>query len=374
MSDEFFKKAFGDSEPTDIGSGWISGVSSVFLGMLGLGGVLCLRYPEFLTLPQAREHYPILIMRMLIQSMIAAAVTLGGISAILRQRKVLAVTGVALALIAALLGGGNAPMPEQVTTTIGLGFDWFLLDLFVMTIVFVPVERFWPLHPGQSTFRPEWTTDGAYFLITHLPAQLLTFLMIIPAVETTRFLAIPRLQALVGGLPFVAQLVAAIFVADFAQYWVHRMFHTVPFLWRFHAVHHSIKTLDWIAGSRSHMVDIVLTRGLIMIPLQLCGFSQATLAGYLVFVSFHATWSHTDFAPRFKWLEDYVVTVRYHHWHHAAHPEAVDVNFAIHFPLIDRLFGTRHFPKDQWPRRYGLIHDDMPAGWTAQFAYPFVGR
>ena len=45
------------------------------------------------------------------------------------------------------------------------------------------------------------------------------------------------------------------------------------------------------------------------------------------------------------------MTVRYHHWHHAAHPEAVDVNFAIHFPFIDRLFGTYHLPKDAWPQR-----------------------
>jgi len=39
MSDAFFDKLFGDSEPTHLGSGWVSGVSSVFFGMLGLGGV-----------------------------------------------------------------------------------------------------------------------------------------------------------------------------------------------------------------------------------------------------------------------------------------------------------------------------------------------
>jgi sterol desaturase/sphingolipid hydroxylase (fatty acid hydroxylase superfamily) len=374
MSDAFFEKLFGDSEPTHLGSGWVSGVSSVFLGMLGLGGALCLHFPALLTLPDARAHYPMTIIRLLIQGTIVSALVLGAISAMLRQRKVLALTGVALGLTAALLGGGSTALPEEVTSKVGLGFDWFLLDLLVMTIVFVPVERFWPLHPQQKTFRPEWTTDYFYFVATHLPAQLITFVMLIPATAALKWLAIPSLIQTVGSLPFVVQLPLAIVVADLAQYATHRLFHKIPFLWRFHAIHHSIQTMDWVAGSRSHFVDILLTRSLILIPMTLCGFSQNAMAGYLVFVSFHATFCHTDFGPRPIWLEPYFVTVRYHHWHHAAHPEAADVNFAIHWPFIDRLFGTYYLPKDVWPQRYGLINSRVPSGFFAQFIAPFARK
>jgi lathosterol oxidase len=278
---------------------------------------------------------------------------------------------VTLGLAAALLGGGSAPLPEEVASKVGIGFDWFLLDLLVMTIVFVPLERIWPLHPQQSTFRPEWTTDTFYFVATHLPAQLITFAMLLPATFASKWLAIPVLMKTIGSLPFIVQLPMTIVVADFAQYATHRAFHKIPFLWRFHAIHHSIQTMDWIAGSRSHFVDILLTRGLILIPMTLLGFSQSAMAGYLVFVSFHATFCHTDFRPRPIWLEPYFVTVRYHHWHHAAHPEAADVNFAIHLPFIDRLFGTFYLPKDAWPERYGLIGSSVPAGFFAQFLAPF---
>jgi len=371
MSDAFFKKVFGDSEPTNVGSGWISGVLGVFFGLLGFGGALCLHFPALLTLPDARAHYPIAIMRLLIQGTIAAAFVCSALSAILRQRKVLALTGGLLAAAAALLGGGSTPLPNEVGSHYGIGFDWFLLDLLVMTLVFVPVERFWPLHPNQKTFRPQWTTDAFYFVATHLPAQLLTFLMVAPALLLTKWLAIPPLQHFVQRWPYLVQLIAAIFVADLCQYCVHRMFHTVPFLWRFHAIHHSIETLDWIAGSRSHFFDIVITRGLIMIPMMMVGFPQSVLAGYLVFVSFHATFCHTDFRPDAHWLERYVVTVRYHHWHHAADKNAVDVNFAIHLPFLDRLFGTHYLPKTAWPERYGLIDDSLPPGFFAQLLAPF---
>jgi lathosterol oxidase len=175
-------------------------------------------------------------------------------------------------------------------------------------------------------------------------------------------------------LPFLVQFPLAIVVADLSQYVTHRAFHKIPLLWRFHAIHHSIKTMDWVAGSRSHFVDILVTRGLILIPMTLLGFSQSVLAAYLVFVSFHATFSHTDFRPRVKWLEPYFVTVRYHHWHHAAHREAADVNFAIHFPFIDRLFGTQYLPEDAWPERYGLIGATVPNGFFRQFIAPFKAR
>jgi len=102
VSDAFFKRVFGDSEPTHLGSGWVSGVASVFFGMLGVGGVLVLLFPSVLTLPEARALYPIHIMRVIIQATIAAALVLGAISAILRQRRVLGLTGAALGLIAVL--------------------------------------------------------------------------------------------------------------------------------------------------------------------------------------------------------------------------------------------------------------------------------
>ena len=84
MSDAFFQKLFGDSQPTHLGTGWISGVASVFFGMLGVGGVLVLLFPAALTLPEARALYPVDIMRVIIQATIAAALVLGAISAILR--------------------------------------------------------------------------------------------------------------------------------------------------------------------------------------------------------------------------------------------------------------------------------------------------
>ena len=181
----------------------------------------------------------------------------------------------------------------------------------------------------------------------------------------------PAVQDFVRSAPVPVQFVAIVVVSDFVQYWVHRACHTVPLLWRFHAIHHSATAMDWLAGSRLHTVDAVLTRALIYLPLFLLGFDAGAIGAYLVFVAAQATFVHANVRWRLSWLEPWLATPRFHHWHHADAPP--DVNFAVHLPVFDRLFGTWHLPSGEWPQRYGLAGGAMaPRGFWRQFATPFV--
>jgi sterol desaturase/sphingolipid hydroxylase (fatty acid hydroxylase superfamily) len=203
-----------------------------------------------------------------------------------------------------------------------------------------------------------------YFMSTHLPIQILSFMVLLPATLATKYLGIPVLQHSIARLPWVLQFFLAVLVADIAEYFIHLALHKVPFLWRFHAVHHSSKALDWIAGSRSHFVDDTLVRGFILVPMML-GFSQGIIFAYLIFVTLHATWTHCNFRLNAKWLEQFLVMPRYHHWHHTSQKEGIDKNFAIHFPWIDKLFGTYYYP-DNWPERYGLDGEEIAPNFMGQ--------
>ena len=368
--DRWLERAFGDAESGRLGTGWLSGTASVFLGALGLGAVLVLWFPQWLSTERFRSLYPLPALRGLIQGVIALAFLAGVVSLFLRRRKVLGTTGCTLAATAALLGGGRVALPESVTAGPSLGLDWFLLNLFVLALLFVPLERVFPRQPEQGTFRLGWTTDAVHFGLSHLLVQVLSFLILVPAVTVTSVLEPHGLQAVVRAQPLWLQIPAAILVADLAQYAVHRTFHQVPLLWRFHAVHHSSRDLDWLAGSRLHVVDAVVTRGLVLVPLQLLGFSEAALYAYLVFVSFHAVFIHANVRFRLTALEPFLVTPRFHHWHHAAADEARDKNFAVHLPWLDRLFGTAYFPPGQWPPQYGIAGNPVPESYLAQLVYP----
>src|ERR1700751_5353260 len=243
---------FGDAESTGFGSGWWSGVLSAFFGFLSFGGVLCLHFPQLLSSPELRPHYPMHTMRVLIQCLIVAAIFFGVISSILRKKKILALTGMLLAIAATALGGSSVPINETPRGGLAIGLDWFLLDMFLMGLIYVALERIWPQYPKQGTFRNQWTLDVVYFMSTHLPIQILSFLVLLPATQATKYLGVPALQGFIAQMPWLLQFFLAVVVADIAEYFIHLALHKAPFLWRFHAVHHSSKALDWIAGSPAH--------------------------------------------------------------------------------------------------------------------------
>ncbi len=372
MLEQKINEFFGDAESTGFGTGWWSGILAAFFGFLALGGVLCLHYPQFLTSAEFRPFYSLHAIRLLIQFLILAAVAFGVISSLLRKKKTLALTGMLLAVAATAWGGSSVQINGNQLNGITIGTDWFLLDLLLMALIYVPLERIWPRYPEQGTFRKGWTQDVVYFMSTHLPIQILSFLVLLPATQATKYLGVPALQALIARMPWVLQFCLAVVVADVAEYFIHLALHKVPFLWRFHAIHHSSKALDWIAGSRSHFVDDTLVRGFILVPLML-GFSQSIILAYLVFVTLHATWTHCNFGPNAKWLEKFLVMPRYHHWHHTSQKEGIDKNFAIHFPWIDRIFGTYYYP-DRWPELYGLDGQEISPSFLGQTIEPFVGK
>ena len=370
MIEERINQFFGDAESTGFGSGWWSGILSAFFGSLSFGAVLCLHFPQLLTSPEMRAYYPMHVMRISIECLIVAAVVFGIISSIVRKKKTLAFTGMLLATAATALGGSTVQISQPLRDGPAIGLDWFLLDMLLMAIIYVPLERLWPQYPEQGTFRKEWTIDVIYFMSTHLPIQILSFLVLLPATQAVKYLGVPALQHLIARLPWLLQFFSAVVVADVAEYFIHLALHKVPFLWRFHSVHHSSKALDWIAGSRSHFVDDTLVRGFILAPLML-GFSQSILLAYLIFVTLHATWTHCNFGPNAKWLEEFLVMPRYHHWHHTSQKEGIDKNFAIHFPWIDRIFGTYFYPA-HWPERYGLDGEELAPGFLGQTIAPFT--
>jgi sterol desaturase/sphingolipid hydroxylase (fatty acid hydroxylase superfamily) len=203
--------------------------------------------------------------------------------------------------------------------------------------------------------------------------QVITLLTMKPAMVFFQWAIDPGVQEWVRGRSAIAQFVGILVLADLTQYWVHRAFHAVPSLWRFHQIHHSAETMDWLAGSRLHLVDVAATRGLTYVPIYVLGFAEAPLFAYAVFVSIQATFIHANVRFRFGVLRWLVATPQFHHWHHGAEHEAVDKNFAVHLPVLDAIFGTFYLPKHRWPRAYGLANgESVPGGYLRQLVRPFT--
>ncbi|HXI72679.1 MAG TPA: sterol desaturase family protein [Verrucomicrobiae bacterium] len=353
------------------GSGWISGVLGLVLGIAGLLLVISLWAPGVFALPETQPLRSNPWFRVGLHVLLLAAFGLSALSLALRKDRTLGTCGVAVTLLAALIGGSQvtAAVPEQAPLFFGL--DFFVLRILFTGFLFIPLERIFSHRDEQPVFREEWREDLFYYLVSSLMVQVLTFLTFAPAKSILALATLTDVRAWVGSLPFVVQLVAIMFLTDLVQYWVHRAFHRIPWLWKFHAVHHSARSMDWMAGARMHFLEILALRSTTVIPMFVLGFSVGAMNTYILVVYLYSTFVHANLNWRFPLTEKLLVTPRFHHWHHGIEREAVDVNFAIHFPLFDRLFGTYHLPKDKWPSGYGLEGHPVPLGYWAQFKYPF---
>ena len=268
------------------------------------------------------------------------------------------------------------------STCLPFAFDLikFGNGLILLAVLLVPLERLFALRP-QRALRPGVGTDiGYYFLTSLLPNRLLAWPLALLAVGLAQL-------APAGPFPWLAaqplwlRLPAALLVAELGFYWGHRWMHEVAWLWRFHAIHHSAKQMDWLVNSRAHPLDLLFMRLCGYVPLYLLGLARPG-AGRLDWVpllvalvgSMWGYFIHANLRWRLGWLEQLVSTPAFHHWHHDnTGPAHRHQNYAPMLPWLDRLFGTYHVDRDGWPAAYG-IDESMEADLPGQLLHPFKRR
>jgi sterol desaturase/sphingolipid hydroxylase (fatty acid hydroxylase superfamily) len=361
-------------EARGFGTGWFAGFFALLLAVVGLCFVAALRWPDWMATPELARVLATSTFRVVVHATLLGAYALALLSLLLRPRKVLGMTALVIALGATILGGASVQPREMHDWGIFFGVDFFAVNLVATGLMFAPLERMLPHRGRQRLFRTEWREDLFYFLVSSMLVQLITFLALAPSSYLNAHgTALAGIRAAVSGLPWIVQFGLAMLLTDLAQYWFHRTFHRLPFLWGFHAVHHSATSMDWLAGGRMHFIEIVLLRGVTSLPLLTLGFLPSVMQAYIGMVYVYSSLVHANLRGDFDRLGRWIVVPRFHHWHHALEIEGYDKNFAIHFPWIDRIFGTYYFPAGKWPQAYG-VPEEVPSGYWAQMRYPFVRK
>jgi len=356
------------------GSGLVTGVLSLSLGFLCLLGVLAFHFPEYLTTPELRKSYNVDVMRTIMFIAMVAAGALSLINVLFNRSRWLSAFAFLLVALTAVLGGHKVPVNDFADNTPYIGLDWFILDLLGSSLIFIFIEKLFALRKEQPVFRPEWQTDLHHFILNHMVVGFVLLVTNLMVHRLFGWAAKDGIQAWVRDLPFVVAVLLIVLVADLVQYWAHRAYHEVPLLWRLHAVHHSAKSMDWLAGSRQHILELLITRILILAPIYVLGFSKEVIDTYIVIVGFQAVFNHANVSVRLGPLRYVIVTPNFHHWHHSQDQEALDRNYSAHFAFIDYLFGTAVKSTKLWPERYGVLGDYVPNGFFKQVKFPFTWK
>ena len=245
-------------------------------------------------------------------------------------------------------------------------------NIATAAFIFLPLERLLPRNRTQGIFRQKWSMDLVYTVLGGIISTAGTIVTIIAGVFCFSHMVPEGVKTFIVSQNLILQVIAIAFIADLWYYYAHRLFHRMPALWKFHAIHHSIEDMDWLAAHRVHPVDQILTTGVsLMIPIVL-GFSTPAFAAYGILRRWHSLLKHSNVNFGFGWLNKIFVSPTFHHWHHANQIEAHDKNFAGMFSVIDRAFGTAIDNEEKGPDVYG-VDDPLPNSFSAQMIAPFKG-
>lgn len=246
-----------------------------------------------------------------------------------------------------------------------------LLFLLAAAVVFIALERLLPLHPRQKTLRPGWRVDVMHVFLSGTVIRLGATLLVIGASLMSLSVVPDAVRDAVRAQPDWLEFIEVLLLSDLFFYAAHRLCHAVPVLWRFHAVHHSSETMDWLATYRVHPVDQIFNSAIIALPAVVLGFSPAALLLYALVYRIHAPLLHSNVGLDLGPLGRILTSPRFHHWHHADHVEAHDRNFAGQLSVFDRLFGTHHeAARGALPARYG-VGGAVPETYVGQLLQPF---
>ena len=237
------------------------------------------------------------------------------------------------------------------------------------------LARLWPCNPGQRSFLSgSIATDlvyGAFGVLYAglVPVGVALAVGLVAGPDTPR--ALVEVRAGYGwlvSLPLWLEVLLLLSATDFAQYWLHRLFHGRA-LWGFHEIHHGVEEVNWTTAFRFHPVNYLLYSTSLAIAARLAGFSPVAflLAAPITFIS--AAIAHANLNWTFGPLRYVIASPVFHRWHHTDAPATRERNFAPMFPIWDLLFGTFHMPAGERPSEYGV--PGAPRGIPAQLWRPF---
>jgi sterol desaturase/sphingolipid hydroxylase (fatty acid hydroxylase superfamily) len=237
---------------------------------------------------------------------------------------------------------------------------------------------------GVATKRPmksapprELVTDFVYWVFSPafrvISSVMVAFVLLLVALLLGRHDA-PRLVQGFGPLarqPVGLIWIESLIVSDLFSYWAHRTMHRVPWLWRFHAIHHSAKTIRWSTIGRVHPVNEAVNYAVGVLPCLALGLPLDVVLSVVPALMWWAVLAHSNFKLTWGPLGKFFVSPVFHRWHHTHSNEGGDSNFANVLSLWDRIFGSYYMPSDSRPEVFGLDEDDMPETYVGQFLYPF---
>ncbi|KAB2846265.1 MAG: sterol desaturase family protein [Melioribacteraceae bacterium] len=242
-----------------------------------------------------------------------------------------------------------------------------IIIIAVSAFLFVILERIFPYTKGQKIFREGFFNDFALYTIAQsYILGIIIFGFIINYIDTAT--GISRLK-LFTEIPVWLQLIFFTITHDFYIYWMHRLQHKNKWLWRIHEAHHSPQKVDWLSGSRSHAIEILINQTVEFLPIVLLGAPVEVIAYKGVISAIWGMYIHSNLNVNTGKLQLLINGPEMHRWHHTT-GKGRNRNFSTKLAIWDWIFGSAFLPENEKATDYGL-KTFFPSNFFKQFIFAF---
>ena len=232
--------------------------------------------------------------------------------------------------------------------------------------------------PYRQAWDPDWTdfrNDCAYMLVGQVVLERVLTIVALFAVVSIASRAGWQLKGFWPyGSPVWVQAILVLVLGDFLRYWLHRGFHRIGWMWRFHSVHHSPKRLYWLNVGRFHPIEQTMQFVVDALPFIALGLGVDVLSAYFVFYAINGFFQHSNCHVRLGWLNWIVAGPELHRWHHSLNLDEANHNYGNNLILWDTIFGTRYLPRQEQVQTLGIPVPNYPTSFLKQMAAPFDRR
>jgi sterol desaturase/sphingolipid hydroxylase (fatty acid hydroxylase superfamily) len=165
-------------------------------------------------------------------------------------------------------------------------------------------------------------------------------------------------------LVHIAIVTLSVLLLDMLIYWQHRLFHTVPMLWRFHKMHHADSHVDTTTGLRFHPVEIAMSLGIKAAAVVILGVPAIAIVIFEVALNGFALFNHANIRLPQKWDDRIglvLITQRLHRIHHSQAKSESNSNYGFSVSWWDRLFNSFTPRAKQSDETLSIGQQDVPA-------------
>lgn len=284
-----------------------------------------------------------------------------------------------------LFVGATLYPATMVLSAIGAGvlLQFYGLPILSLAVIMLAAmllvwgaERHMPYRADWREPKQDRLTDSAYLTVNlalrELAAKIIPIVLLGLFADSAQDLATGSWWPQHWGLIFQALL--AIVILDFFEYWFHRASHRWRFLWRFHAIHHSVQRLYFLNAARFHFVDWLVLVFIETAVILALGASLEVTAVAVMLIQIHGLFQHGNIDLKLGPLNYLVSGPELHRWHHSQKIQESDTNFGNNVIIWDLIFGSYFLPKDRHVGAIGLLNSAYPQRYWSQLKAAFARR